>query len=159
MPKPQSAPAKTPIRIGIQDGLPAVTVRSVGEGADLGSGLDPVVQAAMAHLTLWVYPPLRERIRRRVYGQDKWERNLKNPSNRAAAIHTCKHLKHHGYDFPPDQLRDWALAHGWRTEDAEELHAYAAGVLAGTRYHTWPDPIGMRAIYQWREDAASTSTR
>ena len=77
-----------------------------------------------------------------------------NPSNRAAAIHTCKHLKHHGYDYQPDQLRHWALAHRWVSEDAKELHDYAEGVLAGTRYHTFPDPIGMHAIHQWREDAA-----
>ena len=49
---------------------------------------------------------------------------MKNPSNRAAVIHTCKHLKHHGYDFPPDRLRDWALAHGWKAEDADELNDY-----------------------------------
>jgi hypothetical protein len=118
--------------------------------------LDPVVEAAMTHLTFWVNPPLRERIRRRASGQGKWVRNLKNPSNRAAAIHTFKHLKHHGYDFPPDQLKAWALAHDWENEDAEELRAYAEGVLAGTRYHTDPDPIGMHAIHQWREDAAGS---
>jgi hypothetical protein len=74
--------------------------------------LDPVVQAAMTHLTSWVYPPLRQRIRRHAYGQGKWARNLRNPSNRAATIHTCKHLKHHGYALQPDQLRDWALMGG-----------------------------------------------
>jgi hypothetical protein len=116
--------------------------------------LDPVVQAAMTHLTSWVYPPLRERMRRRVGGQGKWERNLKNPTSRAATIHTCKHLKHHGYNFQPDQLRDWALAHGWGRDDAKELHDYAEGVLAGTRYHTSPDRFGMLVIHQWREDAA-----
>jgi hypothetical protein len=98
---------------------------------------------------------LRERIRRRVGGQGKRERNLKNPGNRAATIHTCKHLKHHGYDFQPDHLQDWALANGWRRGDAEELHDYAEGVLAGTRYHTVPDPIGVLAINQWLEDVAT----
>jgi len=115
--------------------------------------LDPVVQAALLDLTDWVYPPLRERIRRRLGGQGRCERSLKNPSNRAAAIHMCKHLKHHGYNFPPDQLRDWALAHRWRAEDAQQLHDYAQGVLAGTRYHTAPDPFGMGAIDCWRETA------
>lgn|GEM_PF-3280752 len=124
-----------------------------------GSVLDPVVQAAMTDLTSWVYPPLRERVRRRLGGQGKWERSLKNPSNRAAAIHMCKHLKHHGYDFPPDQLHSWAMAHGWKAEDAQELHDYAAGVLAGTRYHTHPDPFGMHAIHRWRGDAASSADR
>ncbi len=129
---------------------------SRGDEPVTSSRLDPIVQAAMTSLTWWVYPPLRERMRRLVYGQGKWERNLKNPSNRAAVIHTCKHLRHHGYDFPPDRLRDWALAHGWGAEDADELHGYAAGVRAGTRYHTSPDPIGMHAIHQWRRAAISS---
>jgi len=121
--------------------------------------LNPVVRVAMTHLTSWVYPSLRERIRRFGHGNGKWERSLKNPSNRAATIHMCKHLKHHGYDLPPDQLRDWAMAHGWKAEDAEELHDYAQGVLAGKRYHTWPDPFGMSAIDRWREDAPREGTR
>lgn len=95
------------------------------------SGLDPVVQAAMANLTSWVYPPLRERMRRRFYGHGRWERNLKNPSNRAAVIHTCKHLKYQGYDFPPEQLRDWALAHGWSDEDADALSRLCDGRTTG----------------------------
>jgi hypothetical protein len=119
--------------------------------------LDPVVQAALTHLTSWVYRPLRRRIRQRLEGQGKWERSLKNPSSRAATIHTCEHLKHHGYDFPPDELREWALAHGWETEDADKLCDYAKGVLAGNRYHTDPDPFGMHAIHQWREDAAKSN--
>jgi len=82
---------------------------------------------------------------------------LKNPSNRAGTIHVFKHLKFHKYEFQPDQLRDWPLAHGWRSEDAAELRDYAEGVLAGKRYHTDPDPFGMHAIHQWREDAGKSS--
>jgi hypothetical protein len=118
--------------------------------------LDPVVEAAMMHLTLWVYPRFRQRISYFTHNNRKWVRSLKNESSRAATIHTCKHLKHHGYDFPPDQLRDWAMAHEWKAEDADELHDYAQGVLAGTRYHTDPDPFGMLAIHQWRQDAAKS---
>jgi len=119
--------------------------------------LNPVVQAAMRHLTSWVYPSLRRRVHVFTHNNHKWERSLKNPSSRAAAIHTCKHLKHHGYEFPPDQLREWALAHGWETRDADELSVYAEGVLAGKRYHTHPDPFGMHAIHDWREDAAKSN--
>jgi hypothetical protein len=114
----------------------------------------------MGNLTPWVYPPLRERIRRFAHGQRKWERrDLKNPSSRAAVVHTFKHLNHHGYDLPPNQLRDWALAHGWKAEDADELHDYAVGVQAGIRYHTSPDPVGMHTIHQWRKVAASNPSR
>lgn len=118
--------------------------------------LDPVVQAAMADLTLWVYPPLRQRVRYFTHNNRRWERSLKNPSNRAATVHLCKHLKHHKYDFQPDKLRDWAIAHGWKMEDAQKLHGYAEGVLAGARYHTHPDPFGTHAIHRWREDAAGS---
>jgi hypothetical protein len=116
--------------------------------------MDPVVQAAMIDLKSWVYPPLRERLRRYLHGQGRWERNLQNPSNRAATVHACKHLKYHGHDFQPDQLRDWAMAHGWKGDDADELHDDAEGVLAGRRYHTRSDPFGRAAIKRWREDAA-----
>ena len=111
----------------------------------------------MKDLTDWVYPSLRQRISYFTHNNRKWERSLKNPSNRAATIHLCKHLKHHGYHFSPDQLRDWAMTHGWKAEDAQELHDYAQGVLAGTRYHTAPDPFGMGAIDWWREDAGRSN--
>ena len=108
----------------------------------------------MRHLTSWVYPSLRQRISYFTHNNRRWEQSLKNPSNRAATIHVFKHLKHHKYPFQPDQLRDWALAHEWRSEDAAELRDYAEGVLARKRYHTDPDPFGMDAIHWWREDAA-----
>ena len=47
-----------------------------------------------------------------------------------------------------------ALAHGWTADDAQQLGDYAEGVLAGTRYHTMPDPWGRHAINYWREEAA-----
>jgi hypothetical protein len=107
------------------------------------AALDPVVRAALAALTSWVYPPRRERRRQFFYGnQKREERSLKNPNTRAAAIHLSKHLKHHGYSFPPDRLRSWAIAHGWKAEDATELRHDAQGVLTGKRYHTRPDPFG-----------------
>jgi len=118
--------------------------------------LDPVVEAAMTHLTSWVYPPLRQRISYFTHNNRRRERSLKNPSNRAATVHVFKHLKHHKYPFQPDQLRDWGIAHGWKADDAQELHDYAEGVLTGKRYHTDPDPFGMHAIHDWREDAAKS---
>lgn len=81
----------------------------------------------------------------------------KESSCRGAAIHTFKHLKHHRYDFPPDEVWAWALVHGWKAADAAELRDFAEGVLAGKRYHTSPDPFGMHAIHQWREDAAKSN--
>jgi len=74
-------------------------------------------------------------------------------------IHTFKHLKHHGYHFVPGEIRAWATVHGWAESDAQQLGDYAEGVLAGTRYHTDPDPFGMWAIESWRADAPRDRAR
>jgi hypothetical protein len=109
--------------------------------------LDPVVEKALEHLTSFVeFDPLRR--------VEKRELSLsKHPSDRAGAIHILKHLKHHRYPIEPAKIREWALAHGWTAEGAQELEGYAAGVVAGTRYHTAPDPFGQLAIHRWRSAA------
>jgi hypothetical protein len=63
-----------------------------------------------------------------------------------------KNLTYHGYPVEPDDLRDWAVGHGWKASDARELHSYAEGIRAGQRYHTAPDPFGHLAIDRWREE-------
>ncbi len=112
-------------------------------------GLDPVVREAMIELTSWVFR------RRRIYNLrlERREKSLSEPSARAAAIHTFKHLKHHRYPFDPGEIRSWACTHGWPEKDADQLGEYAAGVLSGTRYHTHPDPFGRLAIKEWRARA------
>jgi hypothetical protein len=129
---------------------------------------DPVVEAAMCHLTTWVYPrkrptdlipvpvlgaiawlltflhPRHPQLRyhhRYVRAQMRQERQkgLTRPSARSGAIHIFKHLKYNGCEFDPGELCAWALAHGWTADDAEQLGDYAEGVLTGTRYH--PTPI------------------
>jgi hypothetical protein len=64
-----------------------------------------------------------------------------------------KHLKYHGYRFDPADVRAWATANGWTINDVQQLGEYAAGILAGVRYHTAPDPFGRHAINYWRADA------
>jgi hypothetical protein len=108
--------------------------------------LDPVVEKALEHLTAFVeFDPVRR--------AEKREISLKGPSDRAGAIHIFKHLKHNGYPIEPTKIREWALAHGWKSKDVEELEGYAAGVVAGTRHHTAPDPFGGLAIHSWRREA------
>jgi hypothetical protein len=60
----------------------------------------------------------------------KPQRTLNDPNARAAAIHTFKHLKHHGYAFEPDLAHSWAIVHRWKPNDAQQLSEYAAGVSA-----------------------------
>ena len=107
--------------------------------------LDPVVDLAMRDLTSFVYR------RRRIYNLriEKREKSLKDSGARAAAIHTFKHLRHGGHHFDPADIQSWALAHRWTAADAAELGDYAAGVLAGNRYHTDPDPLGPLPRRDW----------
>ena len=107
--------------------------------------LDPVVELAMRDLTSFVYR------RRRIYNLrlERREKSLKDRGARAAAIHTFKHLKHGGYNFEPDDIQSWALAHRWTSADAAELSEYAAGVIAGSRYHSDPDPLGPLRRRDW----------
>ena len=79
--------------------------------------------------------------------------DLKDPSSRAGAIHALKHLKYNNYMFDPHELSQWASSHGWKTVDVTELVSYAAGVLAGQRYHPFPDPFGRQVIDRWRSAA------
>jgi hypothetical protein len=126
--------------------------------------LDPVVVEAMKELTAWTY---RCDLRHLVLGYPpfigtprRWrQRNkgLGDPSSRSAAIHLFKNLKYHGHRYDPDGVRAWATAHGWKAPDVLELGAYAEGVLAGTRYHTVPDPFGQGAIDGWRKAASKAA--
>jgi hypothetical protein len=83
------------------------------------------------------------------------QRNLADPAARSGAIHIFKHLKHHGYGWEPEVIREWAVVNGFAIEDARQLAEYAGGVQAGIRYHTFPDPFGRHAIIGWREAAES----
>ena len=117
-------------------------------GDDIPSGvrtLDPVVVAALETMTQVVYrrrgPRLKDKFRQYHGMQDRHSRD--------AAISTFSHLKQNGYDFPPFLLRRWALANGWKEPDAQLLDDYAAGVLAGVKYHH-ADSAGRTGMDAWR---------
>ena len=110
--------------------------------------LDPVVVEALASIAHWMQrrrgPRLRDTFRR--------SRSLLDRDARSYAISAFKHLRHGGYDFAPFLVRRWALANGWKEPDAQLLDDYAAGVLAGVRYHH-SDPVGHDAIARWQRVA------
>lgn len=110
--------------------------------------LDPVVVEALKSISKSVYhrrgPRLEDTFRRYYSMLDRYSRDY--------AIAAFKHLKHGGYDFPPFLVRRWAMAHGWKGPDAQLLDDYAAGVLAGVKYHH-ADPTGLNGIEAWRRDA------
>ena len=104
--------------------------------------LDPVVEAALADLTDFVFR------------NDPREGEALNEHNsQAGAVHLFKHLKYRGHRWGSEAVRVWALNHGWSAPDAEVLADYARGVEQGVRYHTTPDPFGRHAYRYWREAA------
>jgi len=115
--------------------------------------LEPVVAAAMRQLTDWTYHRYHG-VHRRLRNVPLRCKGLRDPSSRSGTIHILKNLKYHGYVLDPEQLRNWAIGHGWKVSDANDLRDYAEGVRSGRRYHTVADPFGFPAIDRWREAAA-----
>jgi hypothetical protein len=72
--------------------------------------------------------------------------------SRDYTIAAFKHLLHGGFNFAPYLVCRWALENSWKKPDAQLLDDYAAGVLAGVKYHH-VDPCGRSAIDSWRSAA------
>ena len=110
--------------------------------------LDPVVVEALKEITRRVYhrrrPELWHRFRRYC--------SMLDIESRDSTIAAVDHLRRSGYDFSPFLVRRWAITNGWKKMDAQLLDDYAAGVLAGVRYHH-TDPVGRHAIETWRAGA------
>jgi len=110
--------------------------------------LDPVVVEALKAITRRVYqrrgPKLWDMFRRYF--------SMLDSESRDSVIAAFEHLRHGGYDFQPFLVRRWAIANGWKKMDAQLLDDYAAGVLAGVKYHR-ADPMGRNAIETWQRDA------
>jgi hypothetical protein len=111
--------------------------------------LDPVVVEALKGITQSVYH------RRGPSWSDTFRRyySMLDSHSRDRTIATFMHLKHGGYDFQPFLVRRWAVANGWKETDAQVLDDYAAGVLAGVRYHHG-DPMGRQAVETWQASAS-----
>ena len=110
--------------------------------------LDPVVVEALKSITGRVYhrrrPELWHRFRRYY--------SMLDSESRDSTIAAFDHLKSSGYDFPPFLVHRWAITNGWQNMEAQLLDDYAAGVLAGVKYHH-TDPMCRRAIESWRAGA------
>jgi hypothetical protein len=74
-----------------------------------------------------------------------------HPSDRAAAIHAFRILKHGGHTWEPANIKAWAMANGWSARHADSLAEIAEGVKAGKAYragaNSWRDDI----LAQWRQ--------
>lgn len=81
---------------------------------------------------------------------------LAHPRDKAAAVHTFRRLKRGGYDWDPSEIRIWAMANGWRAEDAQDLEDVADGVRQGRRYRVGASPWRSDIISHWRSGSTGT---
>jgi hypothetical protein len=98
---------------------------------------DPVVRAAMEHVTLMV----------------NLSTGLSHPRDKAYAVWALRVLKRNSQLIVPGEIQAWAMANGWRAEAARKLGEYAAGVIAGKGYTVGPTPWRPQIIRIWRTAA------
>lgn len=113
-------------------------VRTGESGGSEETATNPVVVAALESLTSRV----------------NLSTGLGHPSDKASAVQMFKALKKAREDFDPEQVRAWAVRHGWHPEDARELGEFAQKVMEGRpvrggKQKMWRDDI----VAIWREDA------
>jgi hypothetical protein len=99
---------------------------------------NPVVEKAMEALTASV----------------NLSTGLSHPSDKESAIGMLKLLKSAGEDCDPNQLRAWAVRHGWQPSHARSLAELAEKVKAGRRVQGGKRTMWRSDIIDvWREDA------
>jgi hypothetical protein len=114
-------------------------VRTGKPGGSEDTVTNPVVVAALEALT----------------GRVNLGTGLGHPSDRASAVQMFKALKNAREDVHPNQVRAWAVRHGWQADDARELGELAQKVkegraVRGSKQKMWRDDV----VAIWREDAS-----
>jgi hypothetical protein len=78
---------------------------------------------------------------------------LSHPSDKMAAGSTLKTLVSGGEQFEPAEIQAWAVANGWKQDDAKRLAEMAQALLNGRRVQAGSaDPA---VLERWRQHAAS----
>ncbi|MEY2476371.1 MAG: hypothetical protein QOG87_1686 [Actinomycetota bacterium] len=103
------------------------------------AGPNPVVAAALESVTVMV----------------NLSTGLAHPLDRPKAIWAFKLLRDAGYDWEPEVVKAWALAHGWRPDGANELAEVAAGIKARKALRGGTNPFAPGAVDRWRADATA----
>lgn len=124
------------------------------QGSYSFDGLDPVAVIALEELQTY----LMEMDKTGLVSSRGTQPDLLNIYSRSAAIWTFKHLLRQGHSFQPHLVERWALNNGWRNSSSLLLRDYAEGVIAGARFHTGPDPFGLRAT-KWSDESADDSMK
>jgi hypothetical protein len=79
---------------------------------------------------------------------------LGHPSDKESAIGMLKLLKSAGENYEPEQLRAWAVCHGWQPRHARSLAELAEKVKAGKRIQGGKRKMWRSDIIDiWRQEA------
>ncbi|KKL55330.1 hypothetical protein LCGC14_2256500 [marine sediment metagenome] len=97
---------------------PEIISGDENEAEDLG--LDPRIEAALQALTIMI----------------NVSTGLTYSSDKDSAIQLLRIIHQRGIELKPDEMKTWALQHGWTSDGANSLEEYSQGVLDGRRYRT-----------------------
>ena len=100
--------------------------------------IDPIVRAALETINLL----------------SNVSTGVRNPRDRANAVHVFRTLREHGYNAPPDVTRRWATSNGWSAGDARELAELAEGVNNGRAYQVGRYMLSANIFDIWTEEAS-----
>jgi hypothetical protein len=111
-------------------------------GVEQPSGLpglgDPVAEVAFDHLTRSI----------------TLHTGLNSLFAKGHAVQTIELLRNGGHHFDTAALEAWAIAHGWRAEDAADLREVAEKIAEGRRYRVARDWFRPNVLDIWRKEAA-----
>jgi hypothetical protein len=79
---------------------------------------------------------------------------VRNPRDRAQAVHVFRTLRKHGHNAPLDVTQRWAMSNGWSASNARELAELAEGVNNGRAYQVGRYMLSENLYEQWTEEAS-----
>jgi hypothetical protein len=100
--------------------------------------IDPIVRAALETINLFCNVAT----------------GVKNPRDRATAIHVFRTLRDHGNYASPEVTKRWAMSNGWSAGDARELSELAEGVNSGKAYRVARYMLNENLYESWAEEAS-----
>jgi hypothetical protein len=100
--------------------------------------IDPIVRAALETINLLC----------------NVSTGVKNPRDRANAVHVFRTLRKHGHNASPEVTKRWAMSNGWSAGDARELAELAEGVNNGKAYRVGRYILSEDIYEIWTEEAS-----
>jgi hypothetical protein len=81
---------------------------------------------------------------------------LSHPMDKARAVDTFRLLRKAKYSWDSDEIRIWALGHGWDNRGANELAGVAQRIGEGRAVQARPSGLRADIVQMWRDEAASS---